>query len=96
MDLEKYYNNVQNALKLEDINPDSKLGKLIRKIRERAEEINKQQEAVQTMMKVTGPSIKERIEQLSGLKNNSDLNKQPGSPKAASNPDQAIQEAFDN
>ncbi len=96
MDLEKYYNNVQNALKLEDINPDSKLGKLIRKIRERAEEINKQQEAVQTMMKVTGPSIKERIEQLSGLKNNSDLNKQLGSPKAASNPDQAIQEAFDN
>jgi len=62
MDMEKYYNNVQNALKLEDINPDSKLGKLIRKMRERAEEINKQQEAVQTMMKVTGPSIKERIE----------------------------------
>jgi tRNA C32,U32 (ribose-2'-O)-methylase TrmJ len=62
MDMEKYYNNVQNALKLEDINPDSKLGKLIRKMRERAEEINKQQEAVQTMMKITGPSIKERIE----------------------------------
>jgi hypothetical protein len=49
-------------MKLEDINPDSKLGKLIRKIRERAEEINKQQEAIQTMMKVTGPSIRERIE----------------------------------
>ena len=46
------------------------------------------------MIKVTGPSIKERIESIQGLKNEEDLNK--NAVGGAGNADQAIQSAFDN
>ena len=44
------------------------------------------------MMKQTGPSIKQKIETLSGLKQSDDLNKNP----VGGNADQAVQSAFDN
>lgn len=44
------------------------------------------------MMKQTGPSIKQKIETLSGLKQSDDLNKN----SVGGNADQAVQNAFDN
>jgi hypothetical protein len=62
MDIEKFYAKIGETTGIEDIDGNTKLGKLIRKIRERQHEINKQQEAVQNMMKITGPSIREKMD----------------------------------
>ena len=92
MDLEKYYAKVQTLDSVDQIDENTKLGKLVRKMRARQQEIAKQQEAVQIMMKQTGPSIKQKIDTLSGLKQSDDLNKSP----VSGNADQAVQSAFDN
>ena len=86
LDLEKQYAQVQTLESLDQIDENTKLGKLVRKMRERQQEIAKQQEAVQIMMKQTGPSIKQKIETLSGLKQSDDLNKNT----VGGNADQAV------
>lgn len=46
MDLEKYYAKVKDLDKVEQIDENSKLGQLVKKMRQRQQEINKAQEAV--------------------------------------------------
>jgi hypothetical protein len=66
-DFEKWYNEVPTeGVQLNDLPKESKIAKLIEKIMERQREISQQQKEIESMMKLTGPEIREKFSQISG------------------------------
>ena len=59
--MERQYSKIREEAKLDDLPEDSPLAELINKMVERTHDIDKQQEQVKDMIRMTGPEIKERL-----------------------------------